>query len=1068
LLNLETIRSFIINYFLTKPFLMKSIIFSILAATFFVQLSFAQKATIVEKKILMKTYMFSDPNPVPDMEKNYPYFKFDGYTNTATQQEWNMVVLENDYIKVYVNTDVGGKIWGAIEKSTGKEFLYYNDVVKFRDVAHRGAWTSGGLEFNFGIMSHVSTCATPQDYVIKENADGSVSCVIGAIDLHTGTKWNVEINLQKDRAYVETRASWFNTGNLPVSSYHFSNAAAKADGNLEFIYPGDHYIGHQGEVGDWPVENGREISFYNNNNFGSYKSYHVLNGYANFMGGYYHNDDFGFGNIRNYDEMPGKKLWIWGLADEGMIWEDLLTDTKGQYIEFQTGSMFNQAMSKSSLTPFKHREFIPYDSDLSTELWFPLKETGGMVAATKYAVLNVERKNKTLAIRLSALTPLNTELVVKAGGKKVSTKVIKLQPLELTTLELQLEEKQDFTVELGNYLLFYSSKKEEVIVDRPLEANKDFDWDSAEGLFTKGIELEKLQSFTGGGQANRKAHNLYLKSLQLNPAYAPALNRLAFSFYRRMQYEQALQYTLKSLAINTYDAEANYLFGIINAKLGKTANAKSGFSIAAKSTTYRTAGYTELAKLYLQKNRYERAIEFSNKALAFNTYNVVALEIQAVAYRLKGEQTKADNILVNLYALDNTSAFVTNEQIISGKNPQKSLTTLITNELPAESYIQLALKYKTFGRINESVAVLKAGPKQVTLLLLLAYLDVENRDEWLTQGLNESPELVFPYRTQTYEALTELIKTNNSWQLKYYASLVLWKKDLYEQAKELINQCGDQPDFAPFYLAKAKLFSEDKGVVKASLSKAKSLAPNDWHVNLALIEQYMKDKEYTLAAKYAKSSFAKNPERSMLGMRYADALLKEGKLKKGMAFLDKFEVIPFEGAVEGRQIYHETAIRLAFEAFKKKEYSTAIKYVNKATVWPTNIGTGKPFNADERLENAIISYCYQKMGNTAKADEYRAKLVAYQVKDDQIENSMLYLQVEALKGSGKEKEATLLTDSALKEDSGNEYVRWVKSTQEEGYPGNEWLKKLKQTANSKPLDNSFLLLLDYLDIIKNN
>lgn len=130
----------------------------------------------------MKTYKFSNPDPVPDMVKNYPYFKFDGFTNKSTQKEWNMVILENDYIKVYINIDIGGKIWGVIEKSTGWEFLYFNDVVSFRDVVHRGPWTSGGMEFNFGIMSHVSICSTPQDYVLKENYDGSVSCVIGAIN----------------------------------------------------------------------------------------------------------------------------------------------------------------------------------------------------------------------------------------------------------------------------------------------------------------------------------------------------------------------------------------------------------------------------------------------------------------------------------------------------------------------------------------------------------------------------------------------------------------------------------------------------------------------------------------------------------------------------------------------------------------------------------------------------------------------------------------------------------------------------------------------------------------------
>ena len=167
----------------------------------------AQKATIREEYMSMKTYMFSDPDPVPEIGRIYPYFRFDGYTGKSIQKLWKMVILENDYIKVFVCPDIGGKVWGAIEKSTGREFLYFNHVVKFRDVAMRGPWTSGGLEYNFGDIGHISTCATPVDYAIQENSDGSVSCTVGAIDLPSRTKWNVEISLQKDKAYFETKAS---------------------------------------------------------------------------------------------------------------------------------------------------------------------------------------------------------------------------------------------------------------------------------------------------------------------------------------------------------------------------------------------------------------------------------------------------------------------------------------------------------------------------------------------------------------------------------------------------------------------------------------------------------------------------------------------------------------------------------------------------------------------------------------------------------------------------------------------------------------------------------------------
>ena len=92
---------------------------------FIMQALNSQKATVREENLNMKTYMFGDPDPVANINRIYPYFRFDGYTDQGEYRDWKMVVLENDYIKVYVSPEVGGKIWGAIEKSTGKEFMYF-------------------------------------------------------------------------------------------------------------------------------------------------------------------------------------------------------------------------------------------------------------------------------------------------------------------------------------------------------------------------------------------------------------------------------------------------------------------------------------------------------------------------------------------------------------------------------------------------------------------------------------------------------------------------------------------------------------------------------------------------------------------------------------------------------------------------------------------------------------------------------------------------------------------------------------------------------------------------------
>jgi len=1021
-------------------------------------IAISQEASIREQKMVMKTYMFSDPNPVPDMEMNYPYFRFDGYTNAGTMKEWNMVILENDYIKVYINTDIGGKIWGAIEKSTGGEFLYFNDVVKFRDVAHRGPWTSGGIEFNFGIMGHVSTCATPQDYVLRRNADGSVSCVIGAIDLHTRTKWNVDIRLPKDRAYIETTASWFNIHELPVPFYHFMNAAAKAGGNLEFLYPGSHHIDHDGKVAEWPVEKGRNIAFYEHNDFGSYKSYHVLNAYAGFFGGYWHEDHFGFGRLGHYDEMPGKKLWLWGLAEEGEIWVELLTDSKGQYIEFQSGKSFNQAMDKSSLTPFRHSEFIPHDTDISTELWFPLKNTGGMVAASEHAVLNVKQQEGHVAITLSALQKIDSQLVVESTGDTVATWKVDLKPLELFEAEVELESSRDFTIRLGDELLEYSSRRDDVIVDRPLEPSTCFDWNSAIGLFTKGLELERQQSYILGGHANRKAHELYEKSLELDPGLAPALNRLALSYYKRMDWNQALTYVRKSLAIDTYDPEANYLYGLINAKLDKPADAKSGFSIAAQSPLYRAAAHTELARLSLREKKRRDAAEHARKALAFNRFNMSALEMLAIIHRQNGEQDRANRILETIDGLDATSAFVRSERALAGQAALTGLSDLVTNELAFETYLQLAIKYYDLGFPHESIEVLKVAPKQAIILFWLAYLDSENQQAWLKAGLELRPDFVFPYRDETFAVLTHLMNTEDHWKLKYYAALICWKKDLLKEAKTLFEQCGDQPDYAPFYLAKAQLFSDNIDVKKAALERARSLEEGNWRVALALVEQAFADEDYESAAALARTAFDKHPTKPRLGLAYSRALNSLGKYEDCLSFLESFEIIPFEGAVRGRVTYHEAAIRAALEKLRTKEYDEAITLANRAAQWPRTLGSGKPYNPDERLENFIIAYCYDKLGRRSDAEAYEKKILDFQLEDHQQENALLYLQIAVLKKYGRNDEGERLLDQATAKNQATLDVEWVRAV-EKGEDSQVIAEQIRKSGTQAPLTDAQYIML---------
>lgn len=1025
----------------------------------------AQTAKISEELIEFKTYPFSDPNPVPEINRMYPYFYFHGYTNNAVQQKWKMVVLENEFIKVFVCPEIGGKIWGAIEKSTGKEFLYYNHVVKFRDVAMRGAWTSGGLEYNFGDIGHIPTCATPVDYTIKENVDGSVSCVVGAIDLPSGTKWNVEIKVSPGKAFFETKASGFNNTELPCTYYHWMNAAAKAGDDLEFIYPGKNWIGHGEEVGSWTRDNNRDINWYKNNNFGTYKSYHVMNSYSNYFGGYWHDENFGFGHYGDFDEKPGKKLWIWGLAPEGMIWEDLMTDTDGQYIEFQAGKLFNQAANSSTKTPFKHKEFAPHDADIMNEIWFPLKETGGMVAVSEFGILNAVLEENGITVLLSALQEIDDEFKVYKNGDLLFSEPVKLKPLELYKTNIDSDESDEIKFVLGKNKLNYSTNVKEVLLERPIKPNRDFNWESAYGLFTKGLELEKQREYIGAKEA-------YKNALEKDAGFLPALNRLSLGFYRQMKYDEALKLVHKALAIDTYDGEANYMLGLICRETGEVTTSKSGFSIAMGSVAFRSSAATEMADLFLSETDWNKAGKYAHKALAYNQYNINALQVLAIAERKLGNSDKAKKILNKIAELDGTNHFQRFETfLLTEKDTDKKLfLSGITNELPHESFLDLAIDYSQKGCSEDAIKVLELAPKNPVVDLWLAHLDTKVKDTYLKSALKQSAEFVFPHRTETAKVLRSLLAENQHWKLHYYIGLILWNKNSISEAREHFMTCGNEPDFASFYLAKSKLVDTKDEKFKC-LHTANNMAPNDWRSALALANFYLAGSQASKAQNLIKPFVTKFPEQSAVGLCYAQTISALQNFEDAISFLENYELLPFEGATIGRDLYNEACVRSAFSALRNGKFKKAILFADKAKLWPQNLGVGRPYDVDERLEDYILATAYKSKGDKKSAQQFALKVMEYEHPGYQEENSKLYLQLKLLIEIGEHEKAELLLDKFLTNYSDSNYMKWVAAKVNGSSKVSEIIKMIEQNCRStmaydtKFVDGGFQLLLDFLKVM---
>lgn len=981
-----------------------------------------EKASIRKELIILKTYPYSDPSPIPEFGRLYPYNRFDGYTTRGTDQAWEMIVLENAYIKLWVNPSVGGKIWGAIEKSTGKEFIYFNHTAKFRDVAMRGPWTSGGMEINMGIIGHTPSCSAPVDYKIVENEDDSVSCFIGATDWPSRTEWRVEIKLEKDAAYFSTKSWWHNNSCLPQSYYQWNNVGIKASGNLEYIYPGQQRIGHDGNPFSWPEdEEKRKISFYEQNNHGEYKSYHVVGAYSDFWGCYWHDDQFGMGHFAPYDEKPGKKIWIWGLSRYGMIWEDLLTDKDGQYTEVQSGRLFNQSVAASSKTPFKHRSFLPFTTDSWEEHWFPVKNLGGLSHGTPQLSFYLSLKHERQQVQLCANKPLNHQFRILHLQQEILSQAIILDTMESCSFNLPYTVQESELIVLLDDEIIFNGPEQYTPLKRPSKIDKGYNYDSVQASCIQAKEWERQRFFD-------RAITQYKLCLEKEPFFTDALNGLAGLYFKQLKYTEALTLLMKSLSVDTYDPEANYLYGLVNDRLQKPSDAKDGFSIASQSSTYRYSALIELAKLLMREGQIEKAYTYVKKARQSGSANHQSIYLSIIINNSKGYKDKAMQFIQQLLLTDPINYLARFEL---QKIQQSSIAPLTDSELPYETSLELAAFYANLNLHQDALLILDTAPAYPMVEIWKAHLyAILNLDKQANLSLTRAAALdaafVFPHREEDIVVLREAVQRHTSWKFKYFLALAYIQNLQKEEALSLLDSCNLTPDFYPFYIVRADLRKElgAKGTLD-DLKQAYQLAPEEWRTILNLSKYYATINDWTSALSITEKGYKLYPDNYYLGLKLARCFMHTKKFELGILLMSNMTVLPNEGASAGRNSWRETQLRCAFNAIITKDREKAIFHIRMARTWPENMGIGKPHHVDERLEDYMELICLQ-----AEDKITRQKLIQ-QIVDYRIQNnpspysSTDFISIILMQEAGKLEEVRNILNNWSEQDPDALPLKWT-------------------------------------------
>ncbi|MES2107278.1 MAG: DUF5107 domain-containing protein [Bacteroidota bacterium] len=921
-------------------------------------------ATIKEYLSTYTTYPFSQPNPVPNGGLIYPYFRFDGFTDKSVQQQWKVVELENDFIKVQVMPQIGGKIWTAIDKKNNKPFIYNNDVVKFRDIAMRGPWTSGGIEANFGIIGHTPGVSNPVDYLTRKNDDGSVSCVISLLDLLTQSRWSLEVRLPKDKAYFTMTVFWHNGSGEDMPYYSWMNLAEKVSDDLQFIEPGTRHIFHDGKAYNWPIdaENKRNLSHYGELDFGRSQSFHVTGTYSKYWGAFWKNENYGMMHYAEREDKVGKKVFVWGRSRDGMIWDKLLNDNAGQYAELQSGRLYIQNVPQSVYTPYKQTSFTPYQTDTWKEYWYPFSQTDGVAIADTTGVLNVKQEGRLLKIYFSSVAYVKDTLkVTDQNGKIIFNKAIKLEPLQNITQTVELGSGElPGKVSIGE-TVFRLKDSVEKVLSRPVVTLAKVDYTSAYGLYLKG------RYFTGT-RHYQEAEECIKASLVKEQAFIPALSEMALLQYKKMDYQAAFDHARKALSIDTYDGKANYYYGLAALKLDKTYDAEDGFELAALTTDYRSAAFTELSRIRIIQQKYTEAGKYAARALEYNAQNTTALQLQYLAARLDGQSKLQKQIGEKILGLDPLNHFIRFEEYWQRRDKESAekFTALIRDELPEQTYLDLAVWYHTLNRNEESMAVLQLCPqKNNELAYWVAYLHRydKNAAQLLGDAANGSAAMIFPYKAESTAVMKWAAAQNKGdWKPRYYLSLLYEAAHDREKARKEIEDTNSEINFAPFYAYRARLRDSTRHDQQLSdLKKAAAIDTRDWHYVKYLADFYITQKQYKNALSTVSPYFGSHSENYIIGMLYARCLMLNGDYKTAENLLDTLNVLPYEGARDGHKLYEQTKLMLALQLIKATKPGEAKQKVADARQWPEHLGVGAPYPdlIDDRLENdmdkAILS-----------------------------------------------------------------------------------------------------------------
>ena len=366
-----------------------------------------------EETVMLPTYEIGkeEKNPI-FLEKRvyqgssgavYPYPVVEKISDEKKDKAYRAFFIENEYIKVMILPELGGRIHMAYDKVKQRHFVYYNQVVKPALVGLTGPWISGGIEFNWP-QHHRPSTFLPTDCYIEEFADGSKTVWCSEVERMNGTKGMAGFTLYPGKAYIEIKAKVYNRTPMPQTFLWWANPAVSVNKDYYSVFPPDvnAVFDHgkrdvssfpiaTGTYYKWDYSEGVDISRYKNIPVPT--SYMAVNSKYDFIGGYDDSVEAGLLHVADHHINAGKKQWTWGNGDFGQAWDRNLTDEDGPYIELMTGMYCDNQPDFTWLQPYEEKSWVQY--------FMPYQKVGMVKNATRDAAVSLtETENGCWQVRL--------------------------------------------------------------------------------------------------------------------------------------------------------------------------------------------------------------------------------------------------------------------------------------------------------------------------------------------------------------------------------------------------------------------------------------------------------------------------------------------------------------------------------------------------------------------------------------------------------------------------------------------------------------------------------------------